>query len=630
MLRMTELARCVLALTLIVVRAGSAGGQTTAFTYQGQLSVSGGLATASYDMRFALFDSSAGGMHINDTQTVSAVAVSQGVFTVQLDFGVNAFSGGNRFLEISVRPAATGSYTTLAPRQQISSSPYAIRTLSAATADALSDECVGCVQDSQIQAVSGAKVSGTIPAAGVPSGSTNYIQNSTSQQPNASFNIAGNGTAGNLNVNAALSVGGSSAPSNAPTGQGRIYFDATSNKMRVSENGGAYVNLVGAGGVSGSGAVNTIPLWSAGTTLANSQITQSAAGVQLPANVQLAVTAQGNRVAFGTPNTETGMTISGDDGRADLRFDGTLKLVNGPAGGVPPATNGIAITPAGNVGIGTTTTNYKLDVVGPVRSVRDISNDLVVETRGGTNSWARLLIATPNQRWSLGSSQNFNGDQLSLVDDSSQQQRMTIQPDGGATTFPLGNLGVGNTNPAHRLAIGDGPFWTSSSWKGAVEMTNASAIGWQPNGSSGQSFGIGQSNGGLYFFRTISGPGVTLTPALYDLQVTDNGDLSQPVDRNGVAKAMVYGDSVTGIVNCYNGVSGSSAGSCGFSMEILDTDSYNITFPFSVADRFLSLTASSQRAVGRALVLGNPTKVAIDLTEGDGDPFAGRFYLIVF
>jgi hypothetical protein len=83
--------------------------------------------------------------------------------------------------------------------------------------------------------------------------------------------------------------------------------------------------------------------------------------VQLPNNVSLAVGAQGNNVSFGSPNSETGMTISGAGGRADLRFDGTLKLLNGP-GGIPPPTNGIAITTAGNVGIGTATPATKLHV----------------------------------------------------------------------------------------------------------------------------------------------------------------------------------------------------------------------------------------------------------------------------
>ncbi len=111
---------------------------------------------------------------IGSTQAVSSVAVSNGIFTVTLDFGTNAFPGANRFLEIGVRPSGGGSFTTLSPRQQISSTPYAIRTLNAGAADSLSGSCVGCVQDAQINSVAGSKVNGPIPVASVPSGSGNY------------------------------------------------------------------------------------------------------------------------------------------------------------------------------------------------------------------------------------------------------------------------------------------------------------------------------------------------------------------------------------------------------------------------------------------------------------------------
>jgi hypothetical protein len=157
------LRKCVcLGLLLIGPMSGAAVGQTTAFTYQGQLTASGSPATGSFDLQFALFDAATNGTQIGTTQALSNVAVSNGVFTVRLDFGVNAFPGANRFLEIAVRPASSGSFTTLAPREQISSTPYAIRTLSAATADALSSTCAGCVQDAQIQSMAGSKVTGTI------------------------------------------------------------------------------------------------------------------------------------------------------------------------------------------------------------------------------------------------------------------------------------------------------------------------------------------------------------------------------------------------------------------------------------------------------------------------------------
>lgn len=65
------------------------------------------------------------------------------------------------------------------------------------------------------------------------------------------FNNAGRfGGAVNLRYGASISLVfvGQSAPSLSGSGQGSIYFDSTSNKFRVSEHGGAYVDLVGGGG----------------------------------------------------------------------------------------------------------------------------------------------------------------------------------------------------------------------------------------------------------------------------------------------------------------------------------------------------------------------------------------------
>ena len=68
--------------------------------------------------------------------TISNVTVTNGTFTVPLDFGVSGFPGANRYLEINVRHPGDPSYATLSPRQPLTSSPYSIRSLSAAAADA--------------------------------------------------------------------------------------------------------------------------------------------------------------------------------------------------------------------------------------------------------------------------------------------------------------------------------------------------------------------------------------------------------------------------------------------------------------------------------------------------------------
>jgi hypothetical protein len=106
--------------------------QTTALTYQGKLTDSGNPANGNFDLQFKLFDALSGGNQQGSTLTNPTVQVAGGIFNVNLDFGSNVFTGAARFLEIGVRPAGSPNpYTILAPRQPITSSPYAIQTLNA-------------------------------------------------------------------------------------------------------------------------------------------------------------------------------------------------------------------------------------------------------------------------------------------------------------------------------------------------------------------------------------------------------------------------------------------------------------------------------------------------------------------
>src|SRR5215471_12960534 len=104
--------RATLFTALLLLSATAGVAQTTGFTYQGRLTDSGAPANGNYDLQFTLWDAVTGGTQQPQpspvTLTRSAIAVSGGVFTVQLDFSVNAFPGADRFLEIGVR-AAGGS-----------------------------------------------------------------------------------------------------------------------------------------------------------------------------------------------------------------------------------------------------------------------------------------------------------------------------------------------------------------------------------------------------------------------------------------------------------------------------------------------------------------------------------------
>jgi len=117
---------CIAALGAVKVMAQS----TTAFTYQGRLNTAVGVANGSYDLTFSLYDANLAGNFIAGPITNSAVAVSNGLFSVTLDFGGGVFTGTNYWAQIGVRVAGGGNFATLVPRQQLTPAPYALALVS--------------------------------------------------------------------------------------------------------------------------------------------------------------------------------------------------------------------------------------------------------------------------------------------------------------------------------------------------------------------------------------------------------------------------------------------------------------------------------------------------------------------
>ena len=118
-----------LSLLLITLFLGvAAQGQSTAFTYQGKLSNGGQPASGNYDLCFQLLD--AGTNVVAGPVTNSPVWVTNGLFTVTLDFGSSVFDGSQRWLELGVRGYGQAvAYTVLTPFQPLTATPYAIRAL---------------------------------------------------------------------------------------------------------------------------------------------------------------------------------------------------------------------------------------------------------------------------------------------------------------------------------------------------------------------------------------------------------------------------------------------------------------------------------------------------------------------
>jgi hypothetical protein len=134
MLRTHPITSSAVTLLIVALCVATAVSQSSAFTYQGRLNDGVAPANGTYDFRFVLYDQLSGGTPQGNPTTVTqtGVQVTNGIFTTTIDFGVNAFPGTDRFLEISVKGPADSSFVLLSPRQPISSSPYSIQTLNAA------------------------------------------------------------------------------------------------------------------------------------------------------------------------------------------------------------------------------------------------------------------------------------------------------------------------------------------------------------------------------------------------------------------------------------------------------------------------------------------------------------------
>ena len=107
--------------------------QSTVFTYQGQLDTNGVPYSGSAEILFTVWDAGTNGNAIATNNAGSVItAVNNGLFTVTLDFGSGPFTGDPRFLQAEVR-TAIGPFTALAPRQPLTTAPYALRALNLTT-----------------------------------------------------------------------------------------------------------------------------------------------------------------------------------------------------------------------------------------------------------------------------------------------------------------------------------------------------------------------------------------------------------------------------------------------------------------------------------------------------------------
>lgn len=109
----------------------------TAFTYQGLLREGGVPVSETCDLWFSLWDAKEDGNQVGPTLPFDGlgtnpppIAVVNGLFRVELDFGASALNGQARWLKVVVAcPPGQATPTALAPRQPVTSAPYATYAL---------------------------------------------------------------------------------------------------------------------------------------------------------------------------------------------------------------------------------------------------------------------------------------------------------------------------------------------------------------------------------------------------------------------------------------------------------------------------------------------------------------------
>ncbi|MFN0278688.1 MAG: tail fiber domain-containing protein [Pyrinomonadaceae bacterium] len=155
---------------LIIILTVAVNAQTTEFAFQGSLKDNAAAANGSYDFEFALFDMLSAGTQIGATVPKNNVPVTNGIFSVKLDFG-SVFPGAHRYLEVRVRLTGQPGMTLLLPRQLVGATPYSITA-----GDATSPNIARLTVPNTAMTASGAPAitNGFITSAAVTNGGSGY------------------------------------------------------------------------------------------------------------------------------------------------------------------------------------------------------------------------------------------------------------------------------------------------------------------------------------------------------------------------------------------------------------------------------------------------------------------------
>lgn len=327
----------------------------TAFTYQGRLSDGSRPANGLYDLTFSLYGESSGGTRLRGPEAHANVAVSNGLFTVVLDFGDRCFDGTSYWLEMLVRTNGESGFTTLNQRRLLLPVPYAV--FSASAGEALAVAASNIV---------GGLTTGQLPA---PEGNGSGLTNL-----NASRITAGTLSDGRLTGNVALRDAAQEFTGSNRFAGPVVLTNPTSQLVgRFAGDGAALSNLTAAT------IVGTAPSATNFTASLLGDVTgsQFATVVSTVGGVTAANVASGANLANAATASNASNTLVKRDANGEVSA-GTFR--GAFAGNGSGLTN---LTAAAIVGVAPSATNFTAPLLGDVTGSQAVT---VVSTVGGVSA----------------------------------------------------------------------------------------------------------------------------------------------------------------------------------------------------------------------------------------------------